>query len=115
MTATEQSLLDALFGPGVAEHPFEGRRAIALPRVVLPAGCDPGESSGIYIVGDYQSYPTRLFLEKPVALKSGAVPSTTATVLFGRTMYAASINEVPAALPLHQGILAHVERYALES
>jgi hypothetical protein len=115
MTEAEQRMLDEMFGPGVTEHPFEGRRAIALPRVVLPNGCDPGESSAIYIVGDYQGYPTRLYLETPVKLKSGAVPSTSAVVLFGRTMYAASINEVPTDLPLYQGILAHLERYALAS
>lgn len=116
MTDTEKRVLDEMFGPGVAEHPFEGnKRAIALPRVVLPNGCDPGESSAIYIVGDYQNYPTRLYLEKPVKLKSGVVPSTTTAVIFGRTMYATSINEIPASLPLHQGILAHLERYALAS
>lgn len=115
MTDAEKKVLEEMFGPGVAEHLFDGRRAIVLPRVVLPDGCDPGESSAIYIVGDYQGYSTRLYLEKPVALKSGVVPSTTAAVLIGRTMHAASINEIPATLPLHQGVLAHLERYALAS
>jgi len=115
MTDTEKRVLDEMFGPGVAEHPFEGKRAIVLPRVVLPSGCSPDESSAIYIVGDYQNYPTRLYLEKPVALKSGVVPSTTTAVLFGRTMHATSINEISATLPLYQGILAHLERYALPS
>jgi hypothetical protein len=115
MTVAEKMVLDEMFGSGVAEHPFEGKRLIVLPRVVLPAGCGPSESSAIYVVGDYQGYPTRLYFEKPITLKTGFVPSTTAAVFFNRTMYAASINDVSATLPLHQGILAHVERYALNA
>lgn len=111
MTAAEQKMLEDLFGAGVAEHHQTGLRLIVVPRVKLPAGCTPAESFAVYVPSTYQGYPTRLYLEQPVRLASGAQPQTTTAVLLGRTLHAASINDIPATLPLHQGILAHVERY----
>lgn len=107
----EQSVLDTLFGPGVEERVDGGRRLIILPTVNLPRGCAPSAVFGIYVASQYGGYDTRLFLECRVALASGARPQMTTDVLCGRTMYSASWNGVPASLPLHQGVLAHLRRF----
>ena len=113
MSPQESAVLDALFGPGVAEHHIADLRLIALPSVELPEGCRPARAMAIYVPQHYMGYDTRLFFETPVVLKSGVTPAQTTSVLLGRTMYAASINGIAAALPLHQGILAHLRRYEL--
>ena len=72
------------------EHQERGLRLIALPLISLPTGCDPAQSSGIYVASPLGGYETRLFLEKPVRLASRAsTPPITTEVLLGRTMYAA--------------------------
>ena len=107
----EQSVLDDLFGPGVEERLEAGRRLIILPTVPLPAGCAPVSAFGIYVASQYAGYDTRLFLGSQVRLASGTVPALTTDILCGRTMHSASWNGVPASLPLHQGILAHLRRF----
>jgi hypothetical protein len=111
MRDDERRACEKLFGEGVGEHQERGLRLIALPLIMLPAGCEPAQSSGIYVASPLGGYQTRLFLEKPIRLKSGVTPPITTEVLLGRTMYAASIQDVPATLPVHQGILAHLARY----
>jgi hypothetical protein len=111
VTEQERRACEGLFGEGVSEHEERGLRLVALPAITLPKGCDPSQSSGIYVASSFGGYETRLFLEKPVRLLSGAVPAITTEVLLGRTMYAASIQAVPANLPIHQGVLAHLARY----
>ena len=111
MSPQEHSVLEDLFGSGVTEIIEAGTRLVVLPSVSLPAGCKPDSAMGIFVPQQYLGYTTRLFLDSPVTLKSGMQPATTTAVLLGRTMYAASINQVPADLPLHQGILAHLRRY----
>jgi hypothetical protein len=111
MTEQEKRACEGLFGEGVSEHHEQGLRLVALPAIALPEGCDPAQSSGIYVASPLGGYETRLFLEKPVRLRSGAMPAITTQVLLGRTMYAASIQGVPANLPIHQGVLAHLARY----
>jgi len=115
MSPQESAVLEELFGIGVAEHFEADLRLIALPTVPLPEGCLPELAMGIYVPQQYMGYNTRLFFEKPVALRGGVQPPHTTAVLLGRTMYAASINGIPATLPLHQGILAHLRRYELTS
>lgn len=111
MKDDERRACRELFGEGVSEREERGLRLVALPVVVLPPGCDPAQSSAIYVASPLGGYQTRLFLEKPVRLRSGVTPPITTEVLLGRTMYAASIQDVPATLPVHQGILAHLARY----
>lgn len=111
MTEQEQRACEALFGVGVSEHSERGLRLVALPSISLPSGCDPAQSSGIYVASPLGGYDTRLFLEKPVRTRTGATPAITTEVLLGRTMYAASIQGIPASLPIHQGVLAHLAVY----
>lgn len=111
MPTEEQRVCEALFGKGVAEHQERGLRLVVLPAVALPAGCSPVVSFGIYVASSLGGYETRLFLEAPVRLRSGVTPPVTTEVLLGRTVYAASIQGVPASLPVHQGVLAHLTRY----
>lgn len=107
----ERRACERLFGEGVSEHQERGLRLVALPLIVLPEGCDPSQSSGIYVASALGGYQTRLFFEKPIRLKSGVTPAITTDVLLGRTVFAASIQDVPASLPIHQGVLAHLARY----
>lgn len=115
MTPQEQLVLDELFGDGgvsVKEVVDNGRRLFILPKITLPAGSVPAEAFGIYQASPHNSgYSTRLFLEAPIRGANGNTPQTTAEMFFGRTMYAASWNGVPADLPPHEGILAHLRLY----
>ncbi|MHB1550463.1 MAG: hypothetical protein ACYCX6_04620 [Vulcanimicrobiaceae bacterium] len=111
MSDEERRACEDLFGTGVAEYQERGLRLIVLPTVTMPTGCDPSESSGIYVASPLGGYETRLFLERPVRLRSGAMPAITTEVLLGRTMFAASIQGVSARLPIHQAVLAHLARY----
>lgn len=111
MTEQEQRVCEALFGAGVSEHNERGLRLVSLPVISLPPGCDPLQSSGIYVASPLGGYDTRLFLEKPVRTRRGATPAITTEVLLGRTMYAASIQGIPASLPIYQGVLAHLAVY----
>ncbi len=113
MLPQETAVLEELFGTGVAERYESDLRMIALPAVPLPEGCRPATAMGIYVPHQYMGYNTRLFFESPITLRSGVQPPHTVAVLLGRTMYAASINGIPANLPLHQGVLAHLRRYEL--
>jgi hypothetical protein len=111
LSEEERVVLEQLFGAGVAERSENGRRLIILPRVVLPAGCQPAEAFGVYVASAHGGYQTRLFLESAVKLRDGRTPAVTADVLCGRTMYAASWQGVPASLPVHEGVLAHLRIY----
>jgi hypothetical protein len=111
LTADDQRALETTFGPGVREV-FEGdARLIVVPKLTLPLGAVPREAFAIYHASPHSGYSTRLFLEVPIRGASGQTPATTTAVLCGRTLYAASFNGVPADLPPHQGILAHLRLY----
>ncbi len=111
MSDDEKAILERLFGKGVAERLEGGRRLVILPVVTLPPGCRPTTAFGVYIASAYAGYETRLFLDAPVTLGDGRSPAVTTDVLCGRTMYAASWQGVPATLPLHEGVLAHLRLY----
>ncbi len=111
----DQRALETLFGPGVQEQTELGLRLIVLPTVALPPGCNPNISMAIYVASTFQSYDSRLYFEAPITLASGICPPTTAAVLLGRSLYAASIQGVSPSLPPHQAILAHLERYKATS
>lgn len=111
MSNEERAVLEQLFGNGVDERFENGRRLIVLPKVVLPAGCQPPDAFGIYVASAYNGYYTRLFFDSPVKLRDGRAPAVTADILCGRTMYAASWQGVPANLPVHEGVLAHLRLY----
>ena len=111
MSADELRALEALAGPGVREVVEPGRRLIILPKVKLPAGSKPTEAFAIYYASAHGNYATRLFFEAPICGANGVTPPTVTEALCGRTMYAASYNGVPADLPPHQGILAHLRLY----
>ncbi len=111
LTAAEQRALDAAFGEGVQEIYEGSNRLFVIPRLRLPAGASPTEVFAIYCASPHTGYSTRLFLEAPIRGAKGQTPPTTTAVLCGRTMHAASFNGVPAELPPHQGILAHLRFY----
>jgi hypothetical protein len=111
LSPEERAVLQQLFGVGVDERVEGGRRLIILPSVVLPTGCQPAEVFGIYVASRHGGYQTRLFLECPIRLRSGREPTVTADVLCGRTLYAASWQGVSPDLPLHEGVLAHLNAY----
>lgn len=111
MSDPEQRVLTGLFGEGVEERTQGNLRLIILPIVSLPPGCTPTKAFGIYVATPMSGYESRLYLDSPIRLKSGAQPQTTTLVLLGRTMHAASVKGVSPALPLHQAILAHLIRY----
>ncbi len=111
MTVDEQRALNATFGEGIREI-YEGPlRLFVIPRLRLPVGASPTEAFAIYCASPHTGYQTRLFLETPIRGANGHTPGTTTAVLCGRTMHAASFNGVPAELPPHQGILAHLRLY----
>jgi len=107
------AILESTFGEGVRQYDEGGLQLVVLPRVTLPDGCRPQVAMAIYIPMSFQGYDSRLFFESPITLGSGALPTTTVTLLLGRTMYATSIQGIPPTLPAHQAILAHLKRYRL--
>jgi hypothetical protein len=109
----EERALTALFGEGVRECSEGGLRLITLPAVMLPLGCTPATAFGIYVATPYAGYQSRLYLDAPVRLASGVIPPTSPALLLGRTMHAASIQAIPATLPVPEAILAHIRRYQL--
>jgi len=111
LSGDELRTLEALAGSGVREVVEPPRRLIILPKLKLPAGAAPSAAFAIYHASAHGGYSTRLFFETPIRGANGATPQTVTDVLCGRTMYAASYNGVPADLPLHQGILAHLRLY----
>jgi len=111
LTPEEKRALEAIAGTGVREVTEGGRRLIILPKVKLPAGSAPSEAFAIYHASAHGGYSTRLFFEVPVRGANGVTPQTASDTLCGRTMHAASYNGVPANLPLHQGVLAHLRLY----
>ena len=115
MTADEQRGLDATFGTGIREI-YEGPfRLFVIPRLRMPKGASPSEVFAIYCASSHTGYQTRLFLETPIRGANGQTPVTTTAVLCGRTVHAASFNGVPAELPPHQAILAHLRLYEATS
>lgn len=115
LTAPEERALERAFGSGVREIHEGGSRLIVVPKLKLPDGALPVESFAIYHASAHSGYATRLFFDTPIRGANGQTPATTAAVLCGRTMYAASFNGVPADLPPHQGILAHLRLYEAAS
>jgi hypothetical protein len=111
MTLDEARALVDLFGEGARELQESGMPAYWLPRVVLPAGCRPTPMAGVYVAAPLDGYLSRLFLESPVTMADGTVPGTTQRILLGRPFFAASINNIPASMPPHQAVLAHLRRY----
>jgi hypothetical protein len=112
VSSEEQRALEDCFGAGVREENEGNLRLIILPSVTTPTGCAPRELMAIYVACEFQGYRSRLFLEQPVKLRNGLQPATTTTVLLKRAMHAASIQDIPATLPPHQAIAAHLARYA---
>ena len=116
MAHEELGLLQTHFGVGVAEYRTPaGLNLFMLPVVHLPEGCKPTSSPAIYVATPFMGYPSRLFFDAPVSLRSGGIPPTKTAVLLGRTVYAASIGGIPFDLPPHQAILAHLRRYTWAS
>jgi hypothetical protein len=111
LSAAEQRALEAAFGEGVYEVYEGGNRLVVVPKLRLPPDAEPVEAFAIYHASPHSGYQTRLFLEVPIRGANGQTPQTSTAVLCGRTMYAASFNGVPADLPPHQGILAHLRLY----
>ncbi len=111
MSPAEERTLETAFGPGVREVVDDCRRLIILPIVTLPAGSKPAAAFAIYHASAHGGYSTRLFFETPICGANGVTLPTVTEVLCGRTMFAASYNGVPADLPPHQGILAHLRLY----
>jgi hypothetical protein len=111
LTADEQRGLDATFGTGIREIHEGPLRLFVIPRLRMPAGASPSDVFAIYCASPHTGYQTRLFLESPIRGVNGQTPGTTTAVLCGRTLYAASFNGVPADLPPHRGILAHLRLY----
>ena len=108
-------LLEEMFGPGVRAHREGELPLVVLPVVHLAEGCAPASAMAIFVATAYLGYDSRLYFEAPIRLASGTVPATTSAILLGRTMFAASIQGVPATLPPHQAILAHLRRYRLSA
>lgn len=113
ISSDDLRLLKATFGDGVQSYQEGELPLVVLPVIYLPAGCHPPNVMAIYVAKSYQGYDSRLFLESPIKLASGVIPATAQALLLGRTMYAASIQGIPATLPPHQAILAHLQRYKL--
>ena len=111
MSPEEQRGLEAIAGLGVHEVLESSRRLIILPKVKLPVGSAPAEAFAIYHASAHGGYSTRLFFEVAIRGANGVTPQTVSDLLCGRTMHAASYNGVPADLPLHQGVLAHLRLY----
>lgn len=111
LSPEDRRALEKLFGEGVQEQAELSLRLIVLPAVALPPGCQPEVCMAIYVASAFQGYDSRLYLESPITLPSGNCPPTTAAVLLGRTLYAASIQGVSPSLPPHQAVLAHLQRY----
>ena len=111
LTADEQRALNAAFGEGVREIHENGNRLFVIPKLTLPPGAAPAEAFAIYCSSAHTGYQTRLFLEVPIRSANGQTMPTTMAMLCGRAMHAASFNGVPADLPPHQGILAHLRLY----
>lgn len=111
MSPEEGRALVDLCGEGAREFQESGLRVFWLPRINMPGGCTPTPMAGVYVASPLDGYSSRLFLEHPVRMPDGSVPPTAPRVFLGRTLYSASINNVPASLPPHQAVLAHLRRY----
>ena len=111
MSEGERRILEAHFGEGVEEKAEGSLLLYVLPVVTLPEGCSPAKAFGVYVASVTGGYQSRLFLDRPITLKSGIQPPITTLILLGRTMHAASVQGVSVMLPPHQAILAHLSRY----
>jgi hypothetical protein len=111
LTPQEQRALDMTFGEGIYEVTEAGARLFVIPKLRLPVGADPSEAFAIYHASPYSGYTSRLFFEIAIKGANGSMPPVTTAVLCGRTVHAASFNGVPAELPPHQAILAHLRLY----
>lgn len=63
----------------------------------------------MFVRGQMNGYPTRLFFERPLAPISN-LPMHTHPFL-GKVMYAHSIKDIAATIPPHEAILAHLRLY----
>jgi hypothetical protein len=114
MTDEEKSALESTFGCSVTEHQepgLPGVPLIQLSEIMLPAGCSPDRVLVVFARGQMNGYLSRLFFEKPIIPGNGLTLQLQTQALLGRVMYVHSINQIPATLPPHQAILAHLRMY----
>jgi hypothetical protein len=78
---------------GEAKELSEG--FIYIPRLRLPAGCQPQEAEGLLCLVGHNGYLTRLFLSQPVVNRLGG---WVAIYILGRTWHTWSWNGVPTQL-----------------
>jgi hypothetical protein len=78
---------------GEAKELSEG--FIYIPRLRLPAGCQPQETEALLCLVNHNGYLTRLFLSQPVSNRLGG---WVAIYTQGRTWHTWSWNGVPAQL-----------------
>jgi hypothetical protein len=66
---------------------------VKLPKVALPSGCNPAETSVLIVLEEQQPAP-QLFVKQLPTLANGAVPrSTSAVPLAGETWHTFSFNQ----------------------
>lgn len=106
MTDQEARLLTVTFGPGWQERTEMGLPLIDIPEVRMPNG---EVAHAVFVRGPMSGYPTRLFFDRQVASRRNLPVHV--QPLLGQVMYAHSINNIPATLPPHEAILAHLQMY----
>lgn len=111
MTPEEIGGLRDTFGVEPEVYQENGVDCVVFAALKLPYGCNPAEAMAIFHRGAIGSYETRLFFDKPVSNSDGSMPNIHEQRVLGRTMFAASIRGIPANLPPHQAILAHLRMY----
>jgi hypothetical protein len=111
MTEEEKFAIEATFGCEATAHEELGLTLIRLAKIQLPDGCTPECALAIFVRGTLNGYSTRLFFDRPILPANGKTYNQHIHPLLGRPMYAHSINSIPATLPPHQAILAHLRMY----
>ncbi|MFY9711655.1 MAG: hypothetical protein WA668_07865 [Candidatus Cybelea sp.] len=106
MTDDEARLLTVTFGEGWAERTEMGLPLIDLSELTLGSG---ERIRAVFVRGQMNGYPTRLFFERPLTPISN-LPMHTHPFL-GKVMYAHSIKDIAATIPPHEAILAHLRLY----
>lgn len=110
MTEDENRLLRVTFGDrcSLFEEPtLPGVSLIDLPTLELSDGT---VVHAVFVRGAMNGYPTRLFFDRRLQPRAGNLNLTTHPFR-GTVMYAHSINEIPATVPPHEAILAHLRMY----
>ncbi len=68
---------------------------VFIPRLMLPPGCTPHETSALLCVGPHSGYTTRLFLSAHIP---GKAANWTQHIVAGKLWHTWSWNQVPATL-----------------